>query len=251
MPPPKTFVRMASGKRRGSRSGKVSVPNTIWVCAVSRSSARLAPRTAGAGVTPSRGGSRRAALEPPLPLQRGEQLIVVHVSRRGDHAVSPVVAAAVQDLQILGREGDERFRGAEDGVPVGMLRPERLRMQLEHEVVRRVGDPADLLQNHIALGLQVARAQQRPTHQVGEDLDRQRQIGVEHMSLIAGVVAAGEGIQSPAPDLQPQRELLGGPALGAFEDHVLQQMGDSQLAARLMGAGGADVNTHRHRTDSW
>ena len=88
---------------------------------------------------------------------------MVHVSRGGNHAVAPVIAAPVQDLQIVGGEGGERFGGAEDGVPVRMLWPERLRVQLEHEVVRRVGDPTDLLQNHIALGLQVAGAQERPT----------------------------------------------------------------------------------------
>ena len=88
-----------------------------------------------------------------------------------------------------------------------MVGPERFGVQLEDEVVRRVGDAVDLLQNDVAFRLEIALPEQRVADQIGEDLDRQREVGVEDVGLVAGVVAAGEGIETAAPDLQLQRQL--------------------------------------------
>ena len=131
-----------------------------------------------------------------------------------------------------------------------MLGPELGRVQLEDQVVGRVLDPVDLLEDDVALGLEIALAQQRTADEVGEDLDRERQVRVEHVGLIAGVVAAGEGVEAAAPDLELQRELLGGAALGALEHHVLEQMGDAHLLAALVGAGRAHLEAGGRRADA-
>jgi hypothetical protein len=52
-----------------------------------------------------------AALEPTLPLQHGEQLVVIDVSRRGNDAVSPIVPRTMQRAEILGGERLEGLAG--------------------------------------------------------------------------------------------------------------------------------------------
>jgi hypothetical protein len=42
------------------------------------------------------------AFEPAFSLQDREKLIVVHMSRRGDHAISAVVAVPVKISEIFG-----------------------------------------------------------------------------------------------------------------------------------------------------
>ena len=89
-----------------------------------------------------------------------------------------------------------------------MVRPERLGVQLEDQIVRGVLHTVDLFQDHIPFGLEIALAQERAADEVGEDLDGEREIRVEDVGLVAGVVAAGEGVEAPAPDLELEGELL-------------------------------------------
>jgi hypothetical protein len=120
-------------------------------------------------------------------------------------------------------------------------------VELEDEVVRSIRHSVDLLEHHIPLGLEIALAKQGTAYEVGEDLDRQREVGVEDMSLIAGVIPTGEGIEPAPADLELQGELPRRPPLGAFEHHVLEQVGDTQLAGPLVRTGGAHVNADRRR----
>ena len=69
------------------------------------------------------------------------------------------------------------------------------------------------------------------------------------MGLVAGVVAAGIGIEGTAPHLELERRAAGVPSLGSLEHHVLEQVGYAHLARGLVGAGGADPNAHRGGTD--
>ena len=154
------------------------------------------PRTAGLGVTAAR--ETPDAVEPALPLQHGEQEVVIHVASRRDHAVAPVISRPMQRLQVLRRQRLQTLRRAEDRVAVGMVRPERSGMQLEHEIVGRIGHAVDLLQHHVTLGLEVAFAKEGPANQVGKNLDRQRQVGVEDMGLVAGVIAPGKRVEPTA-----------------------------------------------------
>ena len=202
------------------------------------------------GETARRGGARHGAPraptlaigEPPLPVERLEQAAVVEVAGRRHDAIARVVAGLMQAAEVIRRERRQRVRGAEDGVAVRVAGPEGGRVELEHEIVGRVLHAVDLLQNHVALGLQIALAQEGPAHQVGEDVHRQRQIGVEHVGLVAGGVPPGVGVETAAPDLELQRQVARAAPLGALEHHVLEQMGDPHLLGPLVRAGRPDVD---------
>ncbi len=51
---------------------------------------------------------------------------MIHLPRRGNHAVGRVVPRRVHRLQVPGAEGAHRLAGAEDRVAVGMRRPQPL-----------------------------------------------------------------------------------------------------------------------------
>src|SRR2546429_334356 len=114
----------------------------------------------------------RCPIEPPQLRERFEQLVVRQVPRPGDDAVRGEVRPSVQLLQVGRRERADGVARAEDGVPVGMLGPQRLVGEIEHLVVGSVFDGVDLLEHHLALELQVAGAQHGVRDEVGEHRER-------------------------------------------------------------------------------
>src|SRR5207245_503558 len=108
-------------------------------------------------------------------------------------------------------------------------------------------DGVDLLEHHLALELQITGAQHRVTDQVGEHIERARQIGVEHARVKRRGVTRGVGVERAAARLEGEGDLLGGAARGPLELHVLEQVGHAHLGARLMRAGAAHPDADRGR----
>ena len=67
-------------------------------------------------------------------------------------------------------------------------------------------------------------AQQRSTHQVGEDIEREREIGVENVRLERGGIAGGVAHRGNRPRSSDESNLARGAALGALEDHMFEQV---------------------------
>src|SRR6266576_513794 len=87
-------------------------------------------------------------------------------------------------------------------------------------------------------------------HQVGEHVQRLRQVGVEHPRLERRGVAGGVGVERAAAGLERQRDLLRRAALGTLEHHVLEQVGHAHLGTGLVGARAPYPDPHRHRADT-
>ena len=79
------------------------------------------------------------------------------------------------------------------------------------DVVHQVGGivlvHGDLFEDDPAFGLDVVLAQQRRRHHVGDDVDRQRQIPIEHPRVVAGVLAGGERVELAADGLERAAEM--------------------------------------------
>ncbi len=69
--------------------------------------------------------------------------------------------------------------------------------------------------------------EQRIGDQVGEDLDRQRQMLVEHLQVIAGVFLRREGVDLSADRIDLLGDLLGVARRRALEEHVLDEVRDA------------------------
>ena len=105
---------------------------------------------------------------------------------------------------------------------------------------------ADLLQDHGALTFELARLEGRVLQYVGEDVEREADILLQHLGVVRGAFARGIGVEVAADRL----DLLGdgerAAPLGALERHVLEEMRDAVDLRRLVPRADIDPEPERH-----
>jgi hypothetical protein len=151
-----------------------------------------------------------------------------------------MIRPLVELTQLADAERRDGVPRPQDGVPVRMLAPEGLVMQLEHEVVWRILDHADLLEDDASFELQVFGTEQWPEDQVGDHVSSVLEVLVEHAGLIRRVLAGRVGIEGAAQTFEGERDVLGAACRGALEHHVLEQMRHAHALARLVHRGRPD-----------
>ena len=123
---------------------------------------------------------------------------------------------------------------------------EGLRLQkIENDVVGRIFGRADLLHDHMLLAAELGGIESGIGQDVGQHVQRQRNIGLHHFGVISGVLRAGGGIEVAADRLDLLGDLPRGPARRALERHVLEQMRDAVLVRLLVAAAGTDPDAER------
>ena len=85
--------------------------------------------------------------------------------------------------------------------------------------------------------------------EVGENIERDRNMFVEHFDVEADAFLGGEGVHVAADGIDLAGDLFGGAVLGAFEDHVLDEVGDAVRLRRLVARAGFEPNADRGRAD--
>ena len=76
---------------------------------------------------------------------------------------------------------------------------------------------------------------------VGQDVDRERQVLVEHLDVVAGVFLRGERVELAADRVDRLRDVLRRPRRRALEEHVLDEVRDAALARPFRGASRASA----------
>jgi hypothetical protein len=115
-----------------------------------------------------------------------------HDEVRGDVGLGKIF------LQRGAVERVDALRRAENRPAERMIAPEILREDFVDEIVRRVLDHLDLFEDYLLLALDVVLSEQRIANQIGEDLDRQRQVLVQDLEVVAGVLLRREGVDLAA-----------------------------------------------------
>ena len=128
---------------------------------------------------------------------------------------------------------------------------------LHAEVVGGVLVHVDLLQDDPPLGLHGLLVEFGAEHHVPEDIQGLGQVVVQDVAVEAGTLLGGEGVHLSADGVGLPGDVGGGAALGALEEHMLDEVGRAGLLVRLLpGApgdpeaqgGGADgVDLLRHQ----
>ena len=93
--------------------------------------------------------------------------------------------------------GDELGR-AQDRAAERLAGEGGLLEQIEHQVVRRVLDLADLLHDDAALARELGLVERRVLQDVGQQVDRERQVVGQHAGVVGGVLARGVGVELAA-----------------------------------------------------
>ena len=71
----------------------------------------------------------------------------------------------------------------------------------------------------------------RTKHDVREQVDREREVLVEHLDVVAGVFLRGERVELPADGIDCLRDVLSRAGRGALEEHVLDEVGNPLRAS--------------------
>ena len=79
-----------------------------------------------------------------------------------------------------------------------MALPELQVEQVVDEIVGSVLGLRDFLQHHLALAIDFGRVEHRVQENVREQLGGHRQVGAEHLGVVAGVLLAGERVEHAA-----------------------------------------------------
>ena len=161
-----------------------------------------------------------------------------------DQAVGPVVAAHIVDQRLARHRRHDLLR-PEDGAAHRLVGVAGLLQEVEDEIVGRVLDLADLLEDDVALLLELGRVEGRALQDVGQDVGGELEVAREDAGEVGGVLARGVGVEAAADAL----DLLGDGARaagrGALERHVLEQVGDAVDLGGLVA--GADVDPDADR----
>jgi hypothetical protein len=147
---------------------------------------------------------------------------VVDRAGGGDHDVLGPVALGMKVRDLHGRGLGDHRRTADDRAAQRMRSEHRLAQQIEHLLLRIVLVHRDLLEDHRALGIDLA--QSRPEHHVGHHVERLGHVLVDHPGVHRGRLLAGAGIELGAHPVEDLVDLERAVFRRALEQQVLQQM---------------------------
>ena len=166
--------------------------------------ALLAP--VAAGIARRLGGGRAIGGHPAEQLfrQRREPVVVEVAGRRQHHPPGAVMVAQIGG-DVLAPEPADDLGPAQHRPAHRLVGKGAFLKMIEDDVVRGVVGLADLLQDHGALALHLLRLEGRVLQDVGQDVERQRHILLQHLGVKGRALARGVGVEMAADRL----DLLG------------------------------------------
>ena len=159
-------------------------------------------------------------------LDERSNVVVVEIPHRNDDKVRGdigIVEVAAQRGLVETRDAVGR---AEDRPAERMTVPVGFGEELVHQIVRRVLDHLDLFEDDLLLALDVFRGEHRARDEIRQDVGRERQVLVEHLDVVAGVLLRRESVELAADGIHLLGNVFRRPALRALEEHVLDEVGD-------------------------
>ena len=108
----------------------------------------------------------------------------------------------------------------------------------------------DLVEDHVALGLDVLGREQRGGDHVAEHVHGQAEVLVEDPGVEAGVLLGGEGVELTAHRVQRDRDVERRPLAGALEEQVLEEVRAAVQGRRLVAGAHADPDPDAGRADA-
>src|SRR5580700_197331 len=130
-----------------------------------------------------------------------------------------------------------------------MIFPETLGKDFVDEVVGVVLVHLDLFEDDAAFAGDILVSEIGIQYQVAENFKRQRHVFVEYLDVEADALLRGEGVHVAADGINLAGNLLGSAVLGAFEDHVLDEVGDAVRLRRLIAGTSFEPNADGSRAD--
>ena len=156
-----------------------------------------------------------------------------------------IVAGQREDRLFASQDRSREWLGAKRG----------LEQMVMDQIVGRIEAFAELGQDDLLLTLQLGLVDFWRAHQIGDQLEREIDIGGQGAGVEHGLVARGPGVERAADILDRFGDGAGIAAPGPLEHHMLKQMGEPALAIDLRSGPDAGIKPDggrsraRHRVD--
>jgi hypothetical protein len=118
-----------------------------------------------------------------------------------------------------------------------------------NHLIGRIVVHLDLFEHDFLFFREFRRGEDRVQEHIGEHVDRERNVMVDHLSVIAGRFLIGKGVEVTTHPIHRLRDLARAPPLRSLEEHVFDQMRDAALFPRFGGATDVGPNSERSRAD--
>jgi hypothetical protein len=118
-----------------------------------------------------------------------------------------------------------------------MTGPEAVGKLVVNRFLRAVLDHGDLLEDNPTFLLYVIKIEPGMTDQIAKQINRHRQLFGEDFDKVAAVFPAGETIEEAANGIDFAGDSLGAAPVGAFEEHMFNEVGDAvEFSGFMTGA---------------
>ena len=188
-----------------------------------------------------RGGLGRPA-EPVTegPADAGHGAPVLHRAGDGHHHPRRLVAPPVVAGHLGPPQCSDRGHRAEDRAPERRVAEQCGGELVEDKVGRLVVAHGDLFEDHGAFDVHVLLADRRVEHDIGDDIDGQRQVAVKHGGVEAGVLLLRERVELTTDGVDRRGDVQSAASRGALEEQMLEIVAGAGHRGRLIGG------THAH-----
>jgi hypothetical protein len=82
---------------------------------------------------------------------------------------------------------------------------------------------------------------------IGEEINRERYVLVEHLDVVARVLLGSEGVELTADGVNRLRDVFGGAGVGPLEQHVLDEVRDAAALVALVARAAHQPHADGHR----
>ena len=158
----------------------------------------------------------------------------------------PMLKAIAQGFAIKIPDG---FRGAQNRAAQRMIGPKAASEKFVEQVFGIIQIHLDLFEHHLPLFFHVVGVELRAQHEVGENIESNGEVFVEHFGVQADLLFRSKSVQHAADGIHFASDVFGGAAVGSFENHVLQEMGQAVFGENFAAGTIANPNpTETERT---
>ena len=182
-----------------------------------------------------------------MPAKAVDEPLVVEVAG-GDHdQVAGQVPAAEELGDLVAGGGLDRLAGAEHLAAERVAREQGLGQQGVDVVLGHVEVHEDLLDDHLALGVDLVGPERRVGEHVAEDVDAEVDPVGRQPRVVRGVLAVGEGVHLAAHRVDRLGDLAGRAGGRALEQQVLEEVRRARQLGGLVAPADTDPDAERHR----
>ena len=191
------------------------------------------------------GGRRRLGEGSEARLSEIEDMIVFDRAGGGHDGGAGAVAATQIKIDRRPVEGPDALPRAQDRPADRLVRPGGRGEEIEHQVVRRVFDRPDFLDDNILLSFELLRVERALGEKVANDVKHEIRVARQNAGEIACPFNAGLCVEVAADVFDRLGDFAGASTARALERHMLDEMREPVLARALVARSRLDEHADR------